>query len=252
MELEGRVAIVTGSSRGIGKAIAVAFAGEGANVVVTARTETAGDSEMPGTIHQTVAEIDTLSAGKALAVRCDLLQEEEIKSMVQKTVDEFGQIDILVNNAGDFTPTPNLAETLTEVWDRIMAVNIRAVFLCCKYVLPVMIARQRGSIINLGSESAEHTSRWFSAYAVSKAGMERFSLCLAREAEKHNIAVNSFRPGMIRTEGAEALSAINPEGMASMDPPEVVVPGVVWLAKQDAASFTGRVVRRAEFGTTWP
>lgn len=252
MELEGRVAIVTGSSKGIGRSIAMAYAREGASVVVAARSETPDASALPGTINETVEKINALGAGRAIPVRCDLLEEDAIRAMVQRTVEELGRIDILVNNAGDFTPTRNLLDTATDIWDRMMGVNFRAVFLCCKHVLPIMVQQGRGSVINIGSESAEHTSRTFSAYAASKAGMERFSLCLARQVKGHNIAVNVYRPGMIRTEGTEAIAAINPQGMASMDPPDVVTPGAVWLAKQDAASFTEQIVRRVDFGKTWP
>jgi NAD(P)-dependent dehydrogenase (short-subunit alcohol dehydrogenase family) len=253
MELEGRIAIVTGSSRGIGKAIALAYAREGANVVVTARTVNQGESRMPGTIHDTVDEINALGAGRAIALRCDLEQESQIQDMVEKAIEAFGRIDILVNNAGDWTAAPSILETATSHWDHIMALNVRAPFLCARYVLPTMIAQKRGSIVNIGSGAAQATIPELAAYCASKAASERFSLCLAEEAKKYNIAVNDVSPGVIRSEGVwDHGFPLDPDIIATYEPPEVVTPAAVWLASQDAGSFTGRVVKAQEFGKTWP
>ena len=128
MKLEDKVAVVTGASRGIGKGIARALAFEGAMVVVAARTEDKG--KLPGTIHQTVEEIRS-QGGHAVAVKTNLVREEEIDNLIKKTLDDYGRIDILVNNAGVNT-LENLLETSTKRWDLIMSVNLRSTFLCSK------------------------------------------------------------------------------------------------------------------------
>ncbi len=253
MELEGRIAIVTGSSRGIGKAIALAYAREGANIVVTARTVNQDESRMAGTILDTVAEINSLGVGRAIALRCDLEREEDIRSMVEGTLEAFGRIDILVNNAGDWTAAPSILETTTSHWDHIMSLNVRAPFLCARYVLPTMIAQKSGSIINIGSGAARAAIPELAAYCTSKSASERFTLCLAEEGKEHNIAVNDLWPGVIRSEGVwDHGFPLDPELIATYQPPEVVTPAAVWLARQDAGSFTGQVVQYQEFGKTWP
>jgi citronellol/citronellal dehydrogenase len=136
MSLNGKVAIVTGASRGIGKAIALGLAREGAAVVVAARSETERPGA-PGTIHATAAEIEALG-GQALAVRCNVREDESIYAMVQQTVDAWGRIDVLVNNAGVGTYTPFLETSLKE-WDLVMDIDLRAPFVCCQAVAPIMI-----------------------------------------------------------------------------------------------------------------
>ena len=248
MELRNKVAIITGSSRGIGKGIALAYAAEGANVVVTARTESPDQSRMPGTIHKTVEEINALHKGKAIAVRCDVTQEEQVDSLMKRTLEEFGRIDIIFNNAGgSFAPTTFL-EIPMRRWDRVLELNLRAVVLCCKAVAPIMIQQKGGHIIQMSSGAAVSTSPNMVAYNTSKAALERLTLCLAEELKPHNIAVNAYRPGGIWTEG---MALLVPQGIGQMDPPSSVGPSTVWLAKQTASTFTGQIVSRGDFGKTW-
>ena len=134
--LQGKVAIVTGASRGIGKAMALGLAAAGASVVVAARTAEPRGT-LPGTIHETVAEIET-AGGRALAVTCNVREEESIREMVNRTLDEFGAVDVLVNNAGIGGYAPFLQMTLRE-WDLNMAINLRAPFIACQSVAPIMI-----------------------------------------------------------------------------------------------------------------
>ncbi|MCS7206683.1 MAG: SDR family NAD(P)-dependent oxidoreductase [Dehalococcoidia bacterium] len=247
MTLKDKVAIVTGSSRGIGKAIALAYAREGAKVVVVARSETEG--RLPGTIHQTAQEIRALG-GEALPIRCDVTDEEQVKSMVAQVMERYGRIDVLVNNAAIILRTP-IVQTETRHWDLLIRVNLRGPFLCCKYVLPILMAQRQGNILNITSRAAERAVPGGVHYAVSKAGLNMFTLGLAEEVREYNIAVNALDPGFIKTEGAVLTRPANFD-WSGAEPPEVVGPAAVWLAQQTAQTFTGRIVRRSEFGKTWP
>lgn len=255
VQLQGRTAIVTGSSRGIGKAIALAYGREGANVVVTARTETVAPIDAPGTINETVEAINAMGSGKAIAIPCDVTREEQVKGMVTRALDAFGHIDILVNNAGGVS-LGGVLDMPAGVWDSVIALNLRGVFLCCKYVLPTMVAQQRGSVINVTSGAADGTTPWGTptspmlvAYCTAKAAAERLTLCLAEEVRQHNIAVNAFRPEAIRTERSDRLQ---PPDYSRYDPVETVVPPSLWLARQEGRTFTGHIVSRFEFGKSWP
>ena len=117
MELKNKVVIITGSSRGTGKAVALASAREGANVVVTSRTEQEGTSTLPGTIHQTVSEINAAGGGKAIAVACDVTREEQVEALMQRTVAEFGRIDVIFNNAGGFSEFTPVLDMSSQKWD---------------------------------------------------------------------------------------------------------------------------------------
>ena len=152
MKLKGKVAIVTGGSRGIGKEICLTFAREGASLVVAARTEKEGQARLPGTIHQTVDEIKRIG-GRAIAVRTDITVDEDVERMAQRTLAEFGRIDILVNNAA-----ANLNAKIIDLpikrWDLMMRVNLRGNFICAKAVLPTMIEQKSGNIIGITSIAA--------------------------------------------------------------------------------------------------
>jgi len=247
MKMKDMVAIVTGSSRGIGKAIAKAYAREGAKVVVTARTETEG-GKLPGTIHKTVEEIQEFG-GKAIAIRCDVTNEDEVNAMVNKTIEEFGQIDVLFNNAGILFLS-NIVDTPLRRWNLIMNVNLTGPFLCSKAVLPYMMEQRRGSIINMTSIVASSRKPGEVCYAVTKSGLERFTLGLAEEVRDYNIAVNALGPGLIKTEAAEVLKFT--DDWSGWEKPESIGPPAIFLALQDAKSFTGRVVHAPEFYVTWP
>lgn len=201
MELEGKVAIITGSSRGLGKAIALDFAREGAAVVVAARTE-AENEKLPGTIYKTAEEIEKIGR-RALSVKCDVTNEQSIEDMVQKVLSEFGRIDILVNNAGTAFYYP-VIDTPVKRWELVLKVNLTGVFLCSKAVLPHMIRQRSGSIINISSLAADEkvggkVSTGL-AYAVTKAGLDRFTWGLAGEVGRFNIAVNCLKPyGVVDT-----------------------------------------------------
>jgi len=235
MKLEGKVAIVTGASRGIGKAIALALAREGADVVIAARTEEE-KGPLPGTIHKTADEIRALGR-RALAIKTDVTKEEEVEAMVRRTLNEFGSIDILVNNAGINIPS-TLVEVSTKRWDLIMAVNLRGIFLCTKAVLPKMMEQKRGNIINLSSILGTRVIEGGVPYGVTKAAIERFTSGLAEEVKGYNIAVNALCPSYTDTEGTRfwALSG----DRSHWQKPELWGRHAAFLACQDASTLTGR------------
>jgi len=255
MSLSGKVAIVTGSSRGIGKAIALGLAMKGAIVVVAARSETQRPNA-PGTIHTTVAEIEALG-GKALAIRCNVREEESIQNLVCQTKNTLGRIDVLVNNAGVGNYTPFLESTLKE-WELVLDIDLRAPFICCQAVVPTMIEQGGGSVINisshaatnifsstLGQEHDEGIGLIGLAYGTAKAGLERFSWGLSAELGQHNIAVNVLKP--LRPVLTEGFQAQRPDAdYSTWATPEDMVKATVHLARQDAHGLTGAVVHAEE------
>lgn len=245
MKLTSKVAIVTGSSRGLGKAIAMGLAKEGVDVVIAARSDTEG--KLPGTIYKTSEEIQALGY-RALPVRCDVTNEQSINDMVQKALSEFGHIDILVNNAGVAYPR-SIVETPLKRWEVVLGVNLTGAFLCTKAVLPKMIEQKRGSIINISSQAANlrEGEPVFTgiAYGVAKAGLDRFTWGLAKELCDHNIAVNAIKPAkVVDTEGMNSWAA-DADKMHWVSP-EKMVKCAIFLAAQDAKGVTGIVTTDEE------
>lgn len=241
VKLTGKVAIVTGSSRGIGRAIALALAQKGAEVVVAARTEMAREA-LPGTIYDTAREIQALG-GRCLAVKTDVTKEQEVERMVMEAMGEFKKVDILVNNAGVSGPA-SILELTVKRWDVINAVNLRGTFLCTKAVIPYMIEQRSGNVINLSSVVATRVMNGNIAYASAKAGIERFTRGLARELEPYNIAVNALRPGYTVTEGT---SFLHPEAdVSGWQSSEMWGRYAALVAAQGAGILTGMVLTEDE------
>ena len=247
MSMQDLVAIVTGSSRGIGKGIAKVFGEEGAKVVVVARSEEEG-GRLPGNIHLTTQEIQE-SGGQAMAFRCDVTDEEQVQAMAQAVMEAYGRIDVLVNNAG-VQVNVGLLELQTRHWDLTMRVNLRGPFLCCKHIAPLMVEQSSGNILNITSSAGENVRPRGISYAVTKAGLNILTRGLAQELEEHNIAVNALNPGPVKTEGAVLVRPPDFD-WTNWDPPEVVGLAAAWLAQQTAQSFTGQIVDRSEFGIAW-
>jgi len=246
--MRGKIAIVTGASRGIGKAIALGFAKQGAKVVVAARSIEAPDEKLPGTIGETVAEIEK-SGGEAIAVRCDVTDEASVNDMVQAAIDRFGRIDVLVNNAAIDFPFPCVDMPLKR-WEIVLRVNITGPFLCAKAVIPSMRAQGGGSIVNItsnaGAERGSGTIGYSAIYGVSKAALDRFTWALAAEEGRHNIAVNAVKPwGVVSTEGMRMWTPA--EEQVGWKSPASMVACAVFLAKQDASGVTGCVAFDDEY-----
>jgi 3-oxoacyl-[acyl-carrier protein] reductase len=190
VNLRDKVALITGGGRGIGKAIAMAYAREGATIAICART----DSE----IDETAREIRALKTD-CLALACDVALEESVGRLIKDIEARFGRLDVLVNNAGVMTRPVPLGETEIRKWDYTMAVNLRGPFLVTKASLPLMTGQKSGSIINLSSVTGRAAYANFSAYAASKAGIEGLTRTLAEELRPYGIRVNSVEPGYVAT-----------------------------------------------------
>lgn len=240
MRLAGKVAIVTGASRGLGKAIALELARAGASVAVAARTVDPGQISLPGTIHETVGEIKRLG-GRSIAVQCDVTREADIARLVEQVNGQLGQIDILINNAGITTPESFL-KLSRKKWDLVMTVNLEGTFLCCKAVLPQMVERRSGNIINLSSVLARRI-QYSIVYGTSKAAIERFTSGLANEMKKYNISVNALCPDFTVTEAVTTLlSNVDTTGWQR---PEMWGRYAVLVASRDAQSLTGKILDEA-------
>jgi len=190
MSMKNQVAIVTGASKGIGKAIALSFAKEKMNVVLAARTK----SEL----EKVATEVETLG-GKALVVPGDVSRGQSVDQLVTQTIDKFGKIDILINNAGMgvFAPVDELE---TQDFDRMFAVNMRGVFLCTRAVLPHMKKQKSGAIINISSLAGKNFFKGGAGYAATKWALNGFTKCLMLEAREYNIRVSVVCPGSVATE----------------------------------------------------
>jgi len=249
-KLSGRTAIVTGSSRGIGQAIAELFASEGARVVCVARTLKEGDHPLKGSLASTVAAIKA-AGGEATPVAADISSEVECLKLVAAARAAYGRIDTLVNNAAlnYYIPT---ADYPTNRWIKAFAVNVHAPFMLAKAVLPDMIAAGRGAIVNISSGSAigpgrgpyaDQTVRGGVMYGASKAALERFTQGLAQEVSQHGgIAVSCVSPSRtVPTPGT-----VYHKLMASLDdprgePPTMMARAALLLASEPAAKVNGRV-----------
>ncbi|HTM10462.1 MAG TPA: SDR family oxidoreductase [Verrucomicrobiae bacterium] len=223
MNLDGKVAVITGGGRGIGKAVALAYARAGAKLAICARTAEE--------VEKTAAAIRALGAD-CLALACDVSQEEDVKRFVDEVVGRFGRIDVLINNAGVMTRPASVEEYDVKKWDYTMAVNLRGPFLMAKAALPVMIRGGGGSIINVSSSIGRGAYANFAAYAASKWGLEGLTQTLAAEAAGRKVRVNSVEPGYVATK----LTGYH--GSA----PESVTEVFVFLASEEARNITGKML----------
>ena len=246
--LHGRVAIVTGSSRGIGRAMTLRLAREGASVVVTGKSES-GTDRLPGSIHTVVDEVER-AGGTALAVRVDVRNDDEVKAMVDTTIDRFGRIDILVNNAGALWWQPIL-QTPPKRYDLMWQINVRHAYLCAYYTLPHMVQQHWGHIINCSPPITTEPSPGHVAYMTTKMGMTRLAIGIAAEHKDDGIACNSLWPVTI----IESLASIN-WGMGDRSQwrsPEILCDALMEIVRTEPPSLTGQQILDEPFlrGRGW-
>jgi citronellol/citronellal dehydrogenase len=249
--LKGRVAVVTGASRGIGAAIAARLAQEGAKVVVSARTAEAGESRLPGTLHETVDRIRA-AGGEATFIKADLAQAVERERLIEEAEATYGPIDILINNAAVtfFMPVEEFPEKRFKL---MMEVQVYAPFHLSQLVLPSMRKRKRGWIVNISSGAGIHpkppyTGRMGGAvYGMCKAALERFTTGLASEVQGDGIAVNVVSPGLVDTPGVAVHGLINDQTRDRVQPIEYIAEAVYRLASGDPKTMTGRIEYAAPF-----
>jgi NADP-dependent 3-hydroxy acid dehydrogenase YdfG len=224
--LAGQVAIVTGAGRGIGRAIAERFAAEGAAVVLAART---------------AAELDKLRAdiehggGRALAVPADVTDDAAVERLVARTVDTLGQVDVLVTAAGVASFGP-VAEAAPRDWDAMLAVNLRAVMVCCRAVLPAMLGRRRGGIINVASVAASRPIPGAAAYTATKAGVVGWSRVLAEELRAGGVRVGVLVPGAVDTPLWDAIPG-GPDRARMLRPDDVARAAVLMASLPPGATL---------------
>src|ERR1700704_1362784 len=238
MKLEGRVALVTGASQGIGHACALALASQGASVAVAARNQQKLD--------ELVAQI-TASGGKAAAFVMDVADEEQIKSGIKSALAQFGKIDILVNNAG-ITRDQLVMRMKRSDWDAVLNTNLTSAYLCIQQVIGSMLQQRWGGIINVASIFGQMGQAGQANYAASKAGLIGLTMAMAREVASRNITCNAVAPGFIETSMTAALSeefkqsAVKTIPLGRVGSPEDVASAVGFLASEKASSHTAHVL----------
>jgi len=247
MLLKDKVAVITGGGRGIGRAIALAYAREGARLVLAARSVEGLEETQ-----RMVAD----EGGKALVAPTDISNVESVAALAQKASEHFGRVDILVNNSGIAGPTAPLWEITPDDWDVTFAVNVRGTFLCCRAFLPAMIAQSSGSIIIIGSMTGKRPLMGRTPYSASKLALVGLARTLAWETGPHGIRVNVISPGPVEGERIEMvirkqaevkgisinearLAFLRDSPMNRLVPPQDVAAAAVFLASERASSITG-------------
>jgi len=241
MRLQGKVAIVTGSTKGIGRAVAIGYAEEGATVIVCGRSEDLANN---------LAEELTQKGKKAVAIRLDVTSVDSVNQVVNQVMKQFSRIDILVNNAGISPIWKRAEDTGKEAWDQIIATNLTGAFLCAQGVGKVMIKQKSGKIINMTSVGGEVALPRLVAYCASKAGIISLTQVLAAEWAQHNILVNAIGPSYVETEftaGLRGNQAIydelkNKNLLKRFAQPEEIVGVAIFLASNESNFITGQTI----------
>lgn len=239
MLLEGKVAIVTGASRGIGRAVAISLAKAGAKVVINYAGNVAAAEEVKGLIET--------AGGQAMLMQADVANDEAVAAMVKQTMDTFGKIDILVNNAG-ITRDGLLMRMKESDWDAVMNTNLKGIFVCTKNVSKVMMKQRTGKIINMTSVVGIMGNAGQCNYAAAKAGVIGFTKSMAKELATRGITVNAIAPGFINSDMTAVLSEQVKEELATKIPvgrlgnPEDVAAAVLFLSSDSANYITGQTL----------
>jgi 3-oxoacyl-[acyl-carrier protein] reductase len=236
-KLDGKTALVTGASRGLGKAIALAFGREGAKVAVNYNASASGAADTV----QTILEGD----GVAESFQADVSDPGQVDTMVKSIEAKLGGIDILVNNAGIMGPSP-LQKMSPELWDRIFAVHVRGMFLCCKAVLPHMLRQNYGKILNMSGSYAISGAENYVHLSAAKGAMTGFTRALAKEVGRHGICVNAIVPSMIKSELTSKMDPAFLERLRQRYPLRKlgelkdIAASAIFLASSDSDFYTGQ------------
>jgi len=238
----GKVAFVTGAGSGIGRATALAFAREGASVVVSDISEQ-GNQE-------TVRMIEELDE-RALAVRCDVTRTGDVKAALDRTVETFGRLDVAFNNAGVEQEEAATAQLAEEVWDRVIDIELRGVFLCMKHEIPLMLEQGGGAIVNTSSGAGVKGFPMGAAYVAAKHGVIGLTRSAALDYAQANIRINAVCPGIIETQMMDRVTGDTPEGrqqvisqepIGRMGKPEEIAEAVLWLCSEAASFVVGHAM----------
>jgi NAD(P)-dependent dehydrogenase (short-subunit alcohol dehydrogenase family) len=241
-DFHDRVAVITGAGSGMGLATAQAFAESGAAVVLSDRNEQ--------TLRTATAEL-TSAGRQALGVACDVSDEEQVAGLVDHAVETFGRLDFAFNNAGVEQATAAAADITEEEWDRIVAINLRGVFLCMKYEIPLMLEQGGGAIVNTSSGAGVKGFPGGAAYVAAKHGVVGLSKSAALDYAASNIRINAICPGIIDTRMMDRVTGDTPEGRAAvisqepigrMGTPEEIAAAVLWLCSEAASFATGHAM----------
>ncbi len=237
--MEGQVGLVTGASSGIGRATALAFAREGAKVVVADMLVEKGEETV---------DLVTRAGGHAIFVRTDVSKSSDVQTLIDKTLQAFHRLDAAFNNAGIEGETAPTAECSEENWERVININLRGVWLCMKYEIPVMLKQKSGSIVNTSSIAGQVAFEGIPAYCASKGGVNQLTRTAAMEYAKTGIRINAVCPGVIWTpmvdrftKGDKKIAAdmAAQEPVGRMGKPEEIADAVVWLCSKGASFVTG-------------
>jgi 2-deoxy-D-gluconate 3-dehydrogenase len=240
--LPGKVAVVSGGRRGIGKAIALALAEAGADIAICDRVTDDGE------LNAVAEEVKRLGR-RSLAVQTDITKKADVDNLAQRVVDEFGVIDILVNNAAMNIMAP-LLELREEGWDRVIDTDLKGYYLCSQAVGKIMVSQKRGNIINIASTAAMYTAPEMGAYCIAKAGVVMLTKVLAVELAQYNIRVNAIAPSMVKTKFSEPLWS-DPETLKEIESgiplgrlaePSDIIGAALFLASDASSYITGHTI----------
>ena len=230
MLLKDKVVLITGASRGVGRATALCFAQEGARTVLTGR-DMDRLALVQGEIHS--------AGGEAEAFSLDVTRDDDAARVVERVIEKWGRIDVLVNNAGIINYDTPVWATTMEQWDEVMNTNLRGMHLVCRAVIPHMMQREQGVIINMGSSSAKHPEGDYGAYAASKWGVAGYTASLAHSVRPYGIRVNGINPDWVDTDMARTYKT---EGDPAWITPEEVVQAALYLAAHAPGIMTGQFI----------